>query len=508
MGREEECVQPPPSVRLPNIGDRALAVLAMVVVVVFGVGVVARSALLTRPMGDLSVYLMAAWTVQVDPDHLYDYTDHNGWHYSYPPLFAILMAPLAEAPRPVGADPTPFVIAVGVFYLFNVLGLFMAVHVLASALEQASPDPAVRGQPWGCQRWLRLRLLPILACLAPIGHTLMRGQTNLILLLLLCCAMAALIRGRRWLGGASLAGLACLKIFPAYLVLYPLWRRDWRAAGGWALGLGTGLLLIPALVLGPAQTIACYEKLAVVLIGPALNLSTDDSRAKELIEATATDSQSFLVVIHNTLHLDQDRQHRIPTAAPAVRLAHFALAALFTGLTLAAASRRRVEDGPGIALFLGALAVVMLISSPVCHTHYFALSLPLVMALLAREWDRSGEARLSLVFWAFLGAHMVGNALPLLPAFEILKDAGLALYITLGLWAAACVSLWRGDAATRAETPWRRRPEASFILQRSLGRRCDVSGSLPPGRGEWEVTVQAATGSLLHPNPAPHGESE
>ena len=437
-------MQPRPVMRWPNVADRCVAVATAAFVVLFGMVVVYKSALLDRPMGDLGVYLRAAWAVQTDPSQLYDCTDQNGWHYSYPPLFAILMAPLAEAPHPVGGDPIPFAVAVAVFYTFNILCLFMAVHILASALEQASPDPAVRARPLGCQRWLRLRLLPILACLPPIGHTLMRGQTNLILLLLLCCAMAALIRGRRWLGGAALAGMACLKIFPAYLVLYPLWRRDWRAAGGWALGLTAGLALVPALVLGPAQTVACYEKLAVVLVGPALNLNQDDSRAKELIEATATDSQSFLVVIHNTLHLDQDRAHRVPTAAPTVRIAHFLLAIVFTGLTLTAANRRRKEDGAGVVLFLGAMTVVMLASSPVCHTHYFALSLPLVMGLLAREWDRVGAARLSPTLVALLSAHLLGNAAPLLPAFEVFRDAGLALYTALGLWATACAALWRG----------------------------------------------------------------
>jgi len=410
--------------------------------------VVYRSALLWRHMGDLDCYLRAAWAVRVEPDRIYDVMEDNAWHYNYPPLFAILMTPLADPP--FAADRTgmpPFAVSVAVFYVISLLTIALAVHILASALERSSPDQAVRTQPRGCWRWWALRVLPVLACLAPIGHTLMRGQANVFLLLLLCGAMAAVIHNRRGLAGACLAGTACLKIFPAYLLLYPLWRRDWRAAGGWALGLFVGLLLIPAVVLGPMRTAACYQRLAVVLIGPALHLSDDDSRAKELIEATATDSQSFLVVLHNTLHLDHDRWHRPPTAAAAVRYAHFALAGLFTLLTLAAASRRRREDGPGVALFLGALTLIMLVSSPVCHTHYFMLSLPLVMALLARMWDRAGDARLTGGVWLLLLTQLIGNALPLIPAFWVVKDAGLALYTALGLWAVACLSLWRGGAS-------------------------------------------------------------
>jgi len=434
----------------PSRWEWAAAAVVAAAAVLFGALVVYRSALLDRPMGDLGVYLRAAWAVHADPDHLYDHTDWNGWHYCYPPLFAILLTPLGQAPAAPGADAAHLAAASAIFYFINIVCLFLGVHILAAALERASPDPAVRGAPWGCRRRLWLRLLPLLVCLPPVGHTLMRGQTNLILLLLLCCGMAALIRGRRLLGGASLAGLACLKIFPAYLVLYPLWRRDGRAAAGWALGLAAGLLLVPALVIGPARTVGCYQKLAVVLIGPALNLNHDDSRAKELIETTATDSQSFLCVIHNTLHLDEDRLQRPPNAAPVVRWAHFALAGLCTLLTLAAAARRRVEDATGVVLFLGALTLVMLASSPVCHTHYFALSLPLVMALVAREWDRAGTMKLSPGLWALLAVQAAGNTLPLIAGLEVFKDAGLALYAALALWATACVSLWRGAATPAA----------------------------------------------------------
>ena len=440
---------PPPSPHRPPRWY-GYAVLALIAVgsIVWGGVVVDRTALLSRHMGDLDVYLRAAWAVREHPDQIYDIMDDNAWHYNYPPLFAILMTPLADPPFAADrAGMPPFVVSVAIFYVLSLLTIALAVHILASALERSSPDPAVRAQPRGCWRWWALRLLPVLACLAPIGHTLMRGQANVFLLLLLCGAMAAVIHNRRWLTGACLAGTACLKIFPAYLILYPLWRRDWRTLGGWALGLFVGLLLVPALVLGPARTVACYQKLGVVLIGPALHLSNDESRAKELIEATATDSQSFLVVIHNTLHLDHDRWHRPPTAAPAVRYAHFALAGLFTLLTLAAASRRRREDGTGVALFLGALTLIMLVSSPVCHTHYFMLSLPLVMALLARTWDRAGDARLTRGVWVLLLTQLIGNALPLIPAFWVVKDAGLALYTALGLWAAACLSLWRGGAS-------------------------------------------------------------
>ncbi len=176
--------------------------------------VVYRSALLERHMGDLDCYLRAAWAVRTHPDQIYDVMEDNGWHYNYPPLFALLMTPLANPPA--GADRTgmpSFAVAVAVFYVASLLAVALAVHILASALERASPDSTVRSQPRGCRRWWMLRVLPVLACLPPLGHTLMRGQANLILMALFCGLIAGLIRGRSFVAGLCLAGAICLKIF-------------------------------------------------------------------------------------------------------------------------------------------------------------------------------------------------------------------------------------------------------------------------------------------------------
>jgi hypothetical protein len=193
-----------------------------------------------------------------------------------------------------------------------------------------------------------------------------------------------------------------------------------------------------------------YRQLAVVLIGPALGWGDDKSRADELIEVTATDSQSFVAALHNTLHLD--RNHRPRSAAPAVRRAHWMIGATFTLLTLVAARWRRREPAPTAPLFLGALTLVMILSSPVCHTHYFTLSLPLVMGLLARQWQQSGTTAIGPGLKTLLTIQIIGNTLPLLPPFEVLKDIGLAMYTALTLWMVACVLLWRQGRTVPAVT--------------------------------------------------------
>jgi hypothetical protein len=381
---------------------------------------------------------------------------------------------LAASPTPLEPDVppavpcVPYAVSVAVCYLLNLLCLIGGVHVLARALERTGGGPGVPGVVPGGRRWWALRVVPVLVCLPPIGHTLMRGQANLLLLALVGAMTAALLRGARLRAGLWLAGAVCLKIIPLYLVLVPVCRREGRCLAGCLLGLVLGLGVVPALWLGPAGTARCYRDLAVGLLAPALHLNEDQSRAKELIEQTATDSQSFVSVLHNTLHLDRDTRPDVASAA--VRRAHWLLAGLFTLLTLAAARRRCAEGRPALTLFVGALSLIMAASSPVCHTHYFVLSVPLVMGLLAWAWQVHlplGRRRALLLV---LALQVVGLTLPLLPGCEVLKDAGLALYAALTLWLAGCLVLWRVGRGVHHEIHERHEKEKKAASPAPPGR--------------------------------------
>jgi hypothetical protein len=429
--------------------QRAFIAIFFLAFLTFGVMVEIRSAFLSRRMGDPGVYFRAAWAVRAGAD-LYTVTDDNGWHYNYPPLFAILMVPLADPPPGQElAGALPYAVSVMLFYLLNVSLLFAAVHALASALEQCSKFEAVRTQGRYGLRWWLLRVLPVLACLPPIGHTLMRGQANIVLLSLVCGFAAAQLRGRRHLAGWFLAGSIALKIFPAYLLLYPAWRRDWRCLSGCSLGLTTCLVFIPVVTIGPSRTLACYESLAEGLVLPALGRGGDHVRDDELIKATRNDSQSIQCVVHKTIYLDPATRPEL-VSDPA-RLTHRIAGVLLTGLTLAAAGWRRDDSGPAACLLVGALAFLMMALSPVCHTHYFALTLPLVMGLLAADRERRGTALPTAITIGLLLLNVAGNTLPLLPPFEVMKDTGVALYAGLALWLAACVALRRAAAPAVVE---------------------------------------------------------
>ena len=424
------------------------ALLALVVL--FGLVVEKRSAFMQRHMTDLGVYLRVGWAVRSGAD-IYDVTDDNQWHYQYPPLFAILMTPLADPPPGVDrAGMQPFAASVAVWYLLSVCCLAFGVHRLASALEERTANPAVGPPPRGCRRWWALRVVPVLACVTPIGHTLMRGQVNLVLLALLCAAAAALVRARDGRAGLWLGWAVCLKVIPAFLLLLPLWQRRPRCLAGAAVALLTGLIIVPAAVFGVPRTLSYYREYDEKLLRPATGTGTDQSRAKELIEMTANDSQSFLAAIHNTLHPDRLKRPPHPTAA--VRRLHWLLGGVMTVVTLAAAGWRRPASATATVLSFGVLVLAMLLLSPVCHLHYFCLSLPLVMGLVAAAWERTGTARLGWGLKALLAGNFVANTLPNLPGLELVRDLGLAMYAALGLWLVGCIALWRQRPAGQLRT--------------------------------------------------------
>ncbi|HZZ82698.1 MAG TPA: glycosyltransferase family 87 protein, partial [Gemmataceae bacterium] len=169
-----------------NRWERASLIILALVIVGFGVLVEMRAAFLDRRMSDLTVFLRAGWAVRSGAD-IYQVSDEsNGWYYIYPPFFAILMSPLGEAPPGTEQTGWPYPVTVAVWYAFNVFLLFWSIHRLAKAMQAVSDDPEVRDQPAWCRRWVYLRMLPIYACIVPIGSTLSHGQTNIIILAMLC----------------------------------------------------------------------------------------------------------------------------------------------------------------------------------------------------------------------------------------------------------------------------------------------------------------------------------
>jgi hypothetical protein len=202
-----------------------------------------------------------------------------------------------------------------------------------------------------------------------------------------------------------------------------------------------GLVVIPGVYLGPTRTLECYREMTRTVLMPGLGGGDDASRAAELTNQTATEGQSILTALHNSLHYDLAT--RPAKASPTLRYFSYLIGALLTLTALFAFGWRRRDDGTDVVLLFGLLALNMLLISPVCHLHYFSLLLPMVMALTAARWQKSEDVALGPWLMGALMVNGIANVLPQLPDMNLWRDCGSAMYGSLTVWLLAVAVLWR-----------------------------------------------------------------
>src|SRR5262249_55553442 len=114
--------------------------------------------------------------------------------------------------------------------------------------------------------------------------------------------------------------------------------------------------------------------------------------------------------------------------------------ALLTLATLWSMGRRPLA-GTELAVALGALTIVMLMLSPVCHQHYLCLMLPSVAGLGLCCLGHRGPRWLPTAPLLPFPFFCVAMALPFIPGFGVLRDHGLPGITALLLLAASCIVL-------------------------------------------------------------------
>ncbi|MFI4974245.1 MAG: glycosyltransferase family 87 protein [Caulobacterales bacterium] len=439
------------STAAPDKGDvltmrfKALLGLLAFVVVMFGAITVNRAdgAADGHRRTDAGVYFRAAWAMRTGADP-YTITDDNGWHYIYPPALAVLAAPFADPPRAQTAREAglPYPVSLAIWYVLSLAALALGAHLLASAIEATGESPALHAPPRFGRRWWSLRLLPFLVCIFQIGNTLGRGQVNLFVMLFVCGLAAAIARKRDGSAGAWLGAAITLKIYPAYLLVYPAWRLKWRTLAGCTVGLAVGLVAIPVAAIGAERTLACYRSLYHYLLAPTLGGATRGVNRGEYLDEVTGNVLSFKIELFRLLHPFRATR---PAAIPHVyALVHYALCAVVTAITLWAAGwRRRPADPLGEVLFIGALTTALLPMIPVSRDHYFALSFPLVMALVAVVRERHGPLGMPRGWVAFFWGVSLLTIVWELPALGFLKDFQPVFYAEMLLWGAGVRELRR-----------------------------------------------------------------
>jgi hypothetical protein len=140
----------------------------------------------------------------------------------------------------VNAHPPPSVLLALPFALLDYPDAVLAWNVLSLLLLAVSLRWVVRALGIPFKPWSVLPTATILLLSNPLRQQVNHGQFNLLLLFLLLAIWLAARSERVWLAGTLLAVATAVKLFPGFLFLYFLLRRDWRIV---AVGV-TGVAVI------------------------------------------------------------------------------------------------------------------------------------------------------------------------------------------------------------------------------------------------------------------------
>lgn len=379
-----------------------------------------RSAFLSRVMGDADVFFRAGWAVRAGKN-IYEVSDPNNWHYNYPPMFAVLISPLGDPPPGESrAGYLPYPVSISILYKISLLFFLGGALFLVVSVKRIFPDLFPN---YTERRVFYLLVTAIVATIVPVAHTLMRGQVNLFLVGLVCFAVGCQIRNQNFLSGVFIALSISLKIFPAFLLIVPVWRKSFAQMGGVVFGLILGLIVIPEIGLGHQRTILAYSDLYKVLIGPALGLSKDSSRDVELNDFNSTDNHSILAFLHGIENPNLAKKP--PKPGSMNKVIHLSMSALLLGWLLWIKGKPATGTPLADGCFFSIATLIMLFASPVTHSHYFCLILPLVVFLHLKSWTYDVKNFIPLGFGTLLLFYLVGTTLPLLPQFETFKRMGV-----------------------------------------------------------------------------------
>jgi len=209
--------------------------------------------------GDFIVYVEAGAAVRAG-GQVYDLPG-DGQSYLYPPLLAIAFAPFATLP----------------FAMLSVgwLALQAALLFGVTALVSQTMSPARR--VW---LWLSVPLF------AGVFEALIVGQITIVLMTLFAGAWWAYRSQRYTLVGVLLAAATWIKIYPVLMIVWFIWRRDWRVvAAAFVAGV---MLLAFQIAAGGLDLFA--DSLAVIF---SLNASGQDWMTANSSSVTAFTGRLF-----------------------------------------------------------------------------------------------------------------------------------------------------------------------------------------------------------------------
>ncbi|HLF76069.1 MAG TPA: glycosyltransferase family 87 protein [Dehalococcoidia bacterium] len=190
-----------------------------------------------------------------------------------------------------------------VYLVLNHVLLFAAVALTLCTVRPSLPLP-----------WAIAGASVVVAFYSQLNGSFSLGQVDATLLLLFALGFWAFCRNRPAIAGSAIAIAAAIKLVPALLLLYFLWKRDYRAFA-WGAGVGLALFLASLAAVGPG----IYETYVTETLPALAKGSTHYSNASfgGLIARLST--PDVIKVLPDIYYLDE-----VPSGATA-RLASLAV---------------------------------------------------------------------------------------------------------------------------------------------------------------------------------------
>lgn len=286
--------------------------------------------------------------------------------FTYPPFAALVFAPLG------------LLSVVTVQWVWTVVGIASLGVIVWTSVRVSYP-----GVP---QRWrLAWTVVLMVAALGlePIQRTLVLGQVNLILAMLVLVDLFVL--PRRWKG--VLIGLAAgIKLTPAFFALVFLIRRDWPSLRRSALAFGGTVVLAAGLLPAASRQYWSGGILDLEKFGSYALLPSNQSLRAALVRAA------------------------VPTPVIPWVLAPATVVVVLLSLVAARRLLGRHEDLAGVTC-LGAGTVLI---SPISWTHHWVWVVPVLVVLAQRRWYAALALLVTVMFLPPMWASDATERLPVL----------------------------------------------------------------------------------------------
>jgi hypothetical protein len=360
---------------------------------------------------DLTVYTEAG-AAFFDGRDPYGVTNPRGWMYLYPPLFAILMAPLHALPPQWQ----------GVFWYFLSLAMAWGCYRESVRLLRHAQVSEFTSREDSAKKFRWIQVAAVAAILIPTLDCLQRGQVGILILYLLLLGLRLVMEGDSWqktvVGGLVLSLSIVFKIIPAlpvffllFLLIVPRMQKTEGTSRSFRfLGAGAGVLaglflfffVVPSIFIGWQSNTAHLKTWSRMIGDQAVATSVEAHFSNPRGPRNQSLSNALYHTGNQVAFWVSGRSEPNPwryndTAgrfmnSPTVTKTILAVRVLLVLLLIPLAWKRSGSPLDRLAAF-GLACAAMLMVSPVARGHYFMLELPAVLFVSLWVWKYKGPSK-------------------------------------------------------------------------------------------------------------------